>query len=259
MEKNDNKEDKLLKLIREFTKDQKEETIQKRLENYSYDNLEKKSFSQVLLIIINKNEIEKKKFLYQDTLCEVFINILESKKYSLNSLLQSLLNVNNEEFRKIMIIAMIIDYKSKINQLHVLFKILNPKDFMTINQILEKFGINKFNNFAQLIFSIQKIYIKELEKEAIKENPDEINLSKLLKVDNDFSVEYVNNEDNQNIKTEKNNQKNIKNISEDEEINRMKNEEEIKLQNERIERIERIKALINNSIKIRCDATLENN
>ena len=36
----------------------------------------------------------------------------------------------------------------------------------------------------------------------------------------------------------------------------MKNEEEIKLQNERIERI---KALINNSIKIRCDATLENN
>ena len=61
MEKNDNKEDKLLKLIREFTKDQKEETIQKRLENYSYDNLEKKSFSQVLLIIINKNEIEKKK------------------------------------------------------------------------------------------------------------------------------------------------------------------------------------------------------
>ena len=102
-----------------------------------------------------------------------------------------------------MIIAMIIDYKNKINQLHVLFKILNPKDFMTINQILEKFGINKFNNFAQLIFSIQKIYIKELEKEAIKENPDEINLSKLLKVDNDFSVEYVNNEDNQNIKTEK--------------------------------------------------------
>ena len=259
MEKNDNKEDKLLKLIREFTKDQKEETIQKRLENYSCDNVEKKSFSQVLRIIIKKNEIEKKKFLYQDTLCEVFINILESKKYSLNSLLQSLLNVNNEEFRKIMIIAMIIDYKSKINQLHVLFKILNPKDFMTINQILEKFGINKFNNFAQLIFSIQKIYIKELEKEAIKENPDEINLSKLLKVDNEFSVEYVNNEDNQNIKTEKNNQKNIKNISEDEEINRMKNEEEIKLQNERIERIERIKALINNSIKIRCDATLENN
>ena len=151
---------------------------------------------------------------------------------------------------------MIIDYKSKINQLHVLFKILNPKDFMTINQILEKFGINKFNNFAQLIFSIQKIYIKELEKEAIKENPDEINLSKLLKVDNDFSVEYVNNEDNQNIKTEKNKQKNMKNISEDEEINRMKNEEKIKLQNERIERI---KALINNSIKIRCDATLENN
>ena len=90
----------------------------------------------------------------------------------------------------------------------------------------------------------------------MKENPDEINLSKLLKVDNDFSVEYVNNEDNQNIKTEKNNQKNIKNISEDEEINRMKNEEKIKLQNERIERI---KALINNSIKIRCDATLENN
>ena len=149
---------------------------------------------------------------------------------------------------------MIIDYKNKINQLHVLFKILNPKDFMTINQILEKFGINKFNNFAR--FCVQKIYIKELEKEAIKENPDEINLSKLLKVDNDFSVEYVNNEDNQNIKTEKNNQKNIKNISEDEEINRMKNEEEIKLQNERIERI---KALINNSIKIRCDATLENN
>ena len=36
----------------------------------------------------------------------------------------------------------------------------------------------------------------------------------------------------------------------------MKNEEKIKLQNERIERI---KALINNSIKIRCDATLENN
>ena len=64
MEKNDNKEDKLLKLIREFTKDQKEETIQKRLENYSYDNLEKKSFSQVLLIIINKNEIEKKKNFY---------------------------------------------------------------------------------------------------------------------------------------------------------------------------------------------------
>ena len=108
---------------------------------------------------------------------------------------------------------MIIDYKSKINQLHVLFKILNPKDFMTINQILEKFGINKFNNFAQLIFSIQKIYIKELEKEAIKENPDEINLSKLLKVDNDFSVEYVNNEDNRNIKTEKNKQKNMKNCS----------------------------------------------
>ena len=48
----------------------------------------------------------------------------------------------------------------------------------------------------------------------------------------------------------------MKNISEDEEINRMKNEEKIKLQNERIERI---KALINNSIKIRCDATLENN
>ena len=203
MEKNENKEDNLLNLIREFTQDQKGETIQKRLENYSYDNLEKKSFSQVLLIIMNKNEIEKKKFLYQDTLCEVFINILESKKYSLKSLLHSLLDANNEEFKKIMIIAMIISYKSQINQLNVLFAILNPKDFMTINQILEKFRINKFNNFAQLIFSIQKIYIKELEKEAIKENPDEINLSKLLKVDNDFSVEYVNNEDNQNIKTEK--------------------------------------------------------
>ncbi len=162
MEKNDNKEDKLLKLIREFTKDQKEETIQKRLENYSYDNLEKKSFSQVLLIIMNKNEIEKKKFLYQDTLCEVFINILESKKYSLNSLLDSSLKANNEEFKKIMIIAMIISYKRKINQLDVLFQILNPKDFMTINQILKKLGVNKFNNLDQLIFSIQKNNIKEL-------------------------------------------------------------------------------------------------
>ena len=151
---------------------------------------------------------------------------------------------------------MIISYKSQINQLNVLFAILNPKDFMTINQILKKLGVNKFNDFEQLIFSIQKNNIKELENVAIKENPDEINLSKLLKVDNDFSVEYVNNEDNRNIKTEKNKQKNMKNISEDEEINRMKNEEKIKLQNERIERI---KALINNSIKIRCDATLENN
>ena len=69
-----------------------------------------------------------------------------------------------------MIIAMIISNKRKINQLNVLFTILNPKDFMTINQILKKLGVNKFNDFEQLIFSIQKNNIKELEKEAIKEN-----------------------------------------------------------------------------------------
>ncbi len=45
MEKNDNKEDKLMKLIREFTKDQKGETIQKRLE--------------ILVIMLKKNHLAK--------------------------------------------------------------------------------------------------------------------------------------------------------------------------------------------------------
>ncbi len=60
------------------------------------------------------------------------------------------------------------------------------------------------------------------ETAALK-NDEEINLSNLLELNNEVLLEYVNNKDNQNIKTEKNERKNIKNISDDSFCKNIKN------------------------------------
>ena len=273
----ENLENKLLDLIKILIGEQKVKNIEEGLKNL-LDNKKDEDLinfiNEILLNIIEENRIIKEELLgFKDLICKILIGILNNKEY--NNAIEKFLEVEDEQFVKIMFISILISNKIKMPVFNTLFSILSDNKFDFLKEKLEAINIKNITKNTDFLYIINRYDINTLYNDAFNSNT--IDLSKTLYFDNEDIRKYIEkienhneeinskNEDNYINKINENNQEDLESKNQENKITNeyIKNEEinnNIINNNENIlfdEKKNRIVKLISSSIKIKCNKNLK--